>query len=170
LRIEREVIVVKKFVMSELAAVGRCVGRRGNGARPMRCAVVGYDGSSASAAALAYAIGWAQRNDGGLVITHVTGLAESALAGTAALTGVAVADIGASDYSDEVGAEMTGVQTPWAYLAAHGDIAAQLVRVADSLRADVIVVGRSKRSKFKSMRSSVGNRLLMIAGQIVVVV
>lgn len=49
------------------------LGSHSGEAPDQRCAVVGYDGSGSSAAALAYAGGWAERNRAAVVIVHVDG-------------------------------------------------------------------------------------------------
>lgn len=51
-----------------------------------------------------------------------------------------------------------------------GEVAERLESVADALKADVIIVGRSARPRIKMMRASVARRLIATARRIVVVV
>ncbi|HJQ03565.1 MAG TPA: universal stress protein [Jatrophihabitans sp.] len=135
------------------------------------CAVVGYDGSSSSAAALAYAGGWAQRNLGAVVIVHVDAAAAGMMMaqGACAMTGVVPLEIPQRDMSTDVEEAMTYVSTRWAYLNVSGDVADQLERIAGALAADVIVVGRSRRPRLR-IASSVARRLLGTSRHIIIVV
>lgn len=135
-----------------------------------RCAVTGYDGSSSSAAALAYASGWAERNLGAVVVVHVDAGAELTMAECAcAMSGVVVPDLPPNDLSSDVKDAMAPVSARWAYVSVRGDVAVQLERVAVALGADLIVVGRSRRARLR-IASSVSRRLLGSTRHIIVVV
>ena len=154
----------------DVLAVRNRLGWRSGGAPDQRCVVVGYDGTAPSAAALAYASGWAERNQGAVVIVHVDAAAGTMLAQCAcAMVGVVAPDIPAPDMSADVGEAMACVSAQWAYVDARGDVADQLERFAAALEADLIVVGKSARSRTRMARS-VGRRLLGTTGHIIVVV
>lgn len=134
------------------------------------CAVTGYDGSSSSAAALAYASGWAKRNLGAVVVVHVDAAAGMMMAEYAcAMTGMVAPEIPSRDMSADVEEAMAHSSTRWAYLNVRGDVADQLERVAKALAADVIVVGKSRHLRLR-IASSVARRLLGTTRHIVVVV
>lgn len=136
-----------------------------------RCVIAGFDNSSASRTALAYASGWAHRNHAGLIVVYVESLEaprslEAVLAVTAALPTPSCVPLDLSAFVAEV---VAGTQTPWAYLNADGDIARQLEAVADAFQADAIIVGRSRRGRHR-LRGSVCRRLVATSRRIVVVV
>jgi hypothetical protein len=113
----------------DLAAVRARLGWHDGLAPDQRCAVAGYDGTASSAAALAYASGWAERNLGALVIVHVDAAAGATLAECAcAMTGVIAPDVPPRDMSADIGEAMAYVSASWAYLNARGDVADQLER------------------------------------------
>ena len=154
----------------DLLAVRARLGWNSGRAPGQCCAVAGYDGSSPSAAALAYAGGWAHRNLGAVVVVHVdapTGLMMAQCA--YALTGVVLPEVPQRDLSTDVEEAMAHVSTRWAYLNACGDVADELERVAGGLAADVIVVGRSRNPR-RRIASSVARRLLSTSRHIIVVV
>jgi nucleotide-binding universal stress UspA family protein len=135
-----------------------------------RCAVAGFDGTASSAAALAYARGWAERNHGAVVVVHVDATAGATLAGCAcAMAGVVVPDLPPRDMSADVDEAMADLSAGWAYLNVRGDVADQLERIARALEADVIVVGRSARPR-RRIAPSVNRRLLATTRHIIVIV
>jgi len=135
------------------------------------CVIPGFDNSSASHTALAYATGWAKRNDAGLVVVHVENMDGSRSLDTvfAAVGALPALDCAQPDVSQQVLKAMADAQTPWAYLNADGDVASQLEAVADVLQADAIIVGRSRRG-LRRFRSSVCRRLVANSRRIVVIV
>jgi len=145
----------------------------GNDALPGQCcAVAGYDGTSPSVAALAYATGWAQRNRGAVVVVHVDpvipqGLIMAECAG--AMTGAVVPELPPFDMSHDVRTAMADTSTRWTYMNACGDVADQLERVARALAADVIVIGKSRHARLR-IAPSVARRLLVTTRHVVVVV
>jgi hypothetical protein len=158
------------LMSDELTAVRARLGWRPGGSPDQRCAVAGYDGSSASGAALAYASGWAERTLGAVVIVHVDPLAGTTMAEcTCAMAGVLAPDIPSRDMSSDLDEAMQQVSACWAYLNVRGDVADELERVADALGADLIVVGKSRRTRLR-VTSSVGRRLLGSTHHILVVV
>jgi nucleotide-binding universal stress UspA family protein len=135
-----------------------------------RWAVAGFDGTASSAAALAYARGWAERNHGAVVVVHVDAAAGATLAGCAcAMAGVVVPDLPPRDMSADLDEAMADVSAGWAYMNVRGDVADQLERVARALEADVIVVGKSTRPRMR-ITHSVGRRLLATRRHIIVIV
>jgi nucleotide-binding universal stress UspA family protein len=171
IRIESiEVITMNIQLDNDLLAVRDRLGWSGGAAPGQCCAVVGYDGSSSSAAAVAYAGGWAQRNLGTVVIVYVDAANGLVMAQCAcAMTGVIPPEIPQRDLSADVEEAMAHVSTRWAYLNVRGDVADQLERVAGALAADVIVVGRSRHPRLR-IASSVARRLLSTSRHIIVVV
>ena len=108
--------------------------------------VVGVDGSTTSMRAGAYAAGLARRQKSRLVVVHVLtvrGLATLVPAGVVALR-QANQEI-AEDLRRQVAeaAEARGV--PVTFVAVQGDPYLELVRIADQVRADVVVVGASTK-------------------------
>jgi nucleotide-binding universal stress UspA family protein len=108
--------------------------------------VVGVDGSTTSMRAGAYAAGLARRQRSRLVVVHVLtmgGLASLVPAGMAAVR-QASQEI-AEDLRRQVAeaAESRGVAVT--FVAVQGDPYLELVRIADQVRADVVVVGASTK-------------------------
>lgn len=154
----------------DLLAVRARIGWNGGAAPGQCCAVAGYDGSLSSAAALAYASGWARRNLGVVVVVHVDAAAGVVMAESACgMTGLVVPEIAPRDMSADVAEAMADSSSRWAYVNVRGDVADQLERVAAALGADVIVVGKSRRPRLR-LTSSVARRLLSTTRHIVVVV
>jgi nucleotide-binding universal stress UspA family protein len=105
---------------------------------------VGYDGSPASRDALAWAAGAARRSGGRLVVAFVVPPVPPMSAATPiAYAATAVQLEGAEDVVDEVADELRDYGVGWELVVTHGDPAEELERVADTFRADVMVVGRS---------------------------
>lgn len=135
-----------------------------------RCAVVGYDGTASSAAALAYASSWAERNLGAVVIVHVDPAAGATLADCAcAVAGLLPPDIPPLDMSTDMDEAMAYVSAGWAYINVRGDVADQLEGIARQMEADLIVVGKSARPR-RRIAPSVGRRLLCTTRHVIVVV
>lgn len=108
--------------------------------------VVGVDGSTTSMRAGAYAAGLARRQRSRLVVVHVLtlgGLATLVPAGLAAIrqANQEVAEELRRQVADA--AEARGVDVT--FVAVQGDPYLELVRIADQVRADVIVVGASSK-------------------------
>lgn len=106
--------------------------------------VVGYDGSPASLDALAWAAGSARRSGGRLVVAFVVPPVPPMSAATpVAYAATAVQLERAQDVVAEVADELRDYGVGWELVVTHGEVAEELERVADSFRADVMVVGRS---------------------------
>jgi hypothetical protein len=158
------------LLRDDLVAVRARLGWHDISTPDQRCAVVGYDGTASSAAALAYASGWAERNLGAVVIVHVDPAAGATLAECAcAVAGVVPPDIPPRDMSTDIPDAMAYVSAAWAYINVRGDVADQLEMIAGQLEADVIVVGKSARPR-RRIVPSVGRRLLSTTGHVIVVV
>ena len=135
-----------------------------------RCAVAGFDGTASSAAALAYARGWAERNHGAVVVVHVDATVGATLADCAcAMAGVVVPGLPPRDMSADIDEAMADTAAGWAYINVRGDVADQLERIARALEADLIVVGKSARPRMR-ITHSVGRRLLATTHHIIVIV
>jgi nucleotide-binding universal stress UspA family protein len=132
--------------------------------------VVGYDGSAPSRGALAFAAGVARRERATLhvcvvsVMPALTGAATQA-AGPAA---AALAEI-----FEELRADVTpvlrGLGVTHEVVRRNGDPARELEALADQVRADLLVVGRS-RSRTHAVMGSVAVHLVRHAGRPVLVV
>ncbi len=122
--------------------------------------VVGVDGSTTSMRAGAYAAGLARRQRSRLVVVHVLtigGLASLVPAGLAAVR-QASQEV-AEDLRRQVAeaAEARGV--PVTFVAVQGDPYLELVRIADQVRADVVVVGASTKRTHR-LAGSLATRLV----------
>jgi nucleotide-binding universal stress UspA family protein len=129
--------------------------------------VVGLDGSETSWAAFWWACGETQRLDGQLVAVFVS---SSSAACMAAMTSATVS-VAASDYAvveqaaaaaarslrAEVHGHSNGLDV--AFVHAHGDPARELLRVAEKVGADLIVVGRSSKARHQ-IAGSLGRCLI----------
>lgn len=162
--------MVPGLLNDDLAAVRSRLCWHSDEAPGQRCAVVGYDGTASSAAALAYASGLAERTMGAVVIVQVDPAAGAAYAECAsAMAGLIAPVMPPREMPPAVAAAMMYVSARWVYLSARGDVAGQLERVSVALEADVIVVGRSARPRMR-IAQSVGRRLLRTSRHVIVVV
>lgn len=138
-------------------------------------AVVGFDGTTASHDALAYAVGWARRVNGQLSVLYVPDdcwrwIIEA---------GAVACPVGAfPDYVDDlsepvagtVADHLGGTNLTWSYHTARGGVARALNQHAAAIRADAIIIGRSHRRLPHPMRTSIAHRLLSHTDRIVIVV
>ncbi|MFD3553621.1 universal stress protein [Streptomyces goshikiensis] len=132
--------------------------------------VVGFDGSTSSERALAYAIGMARRSGSGLIIVHVANrLPTTVWAGCEPPVFVDVPDhrtevlgleLACADYLSEV---------PWILVERGGDICHELEEVGREYSADAIVVG-STHGIVGRIFGSVAGRLAKRAQRPVVVI
>ncbi len=108
--------------------------------------VAGMDGSPASFHAAAWAAGLARRERARLVLVYV-----ETVGGVAYWSpmGVAVASEAAESLVEELRQEVVtylqGIDVNWDFVHHRGDPAVGLEQVAEQYRADLIVVGRSRR-------------------------
>jgi nucleotide-binding universal stress UspA family protein len=108
--------------------------------------VVGLDGSPSSFHAAAWAAGLARRERARLVLVYV-----EAVGGVAYWSpmGVAVASDAAEslveELKKEIAAHLRWIDIDWDFVHHRGDPAVGLEQVAEQYRADLIVVGRSRR-------------------------
>ncbi|MFE3449679.1 universal stress protein [Nonomuraea sp. NPDC059194] len=103
--------------------------------------VVGYDGTDPSRNALAYAAGLARRDRAGLLVVFVECLNSAALWFFA---GSPIIPDPAEDLIEDLREEMSHHGVPWRFVSVRGDAARELESLADTYRADAIVVGRSR--------------------------
>ncbi|WP_405481009.1 universal stress protein [Streptomyces sp. NBC_00009] len=132
--------------------------------------VVGFDGSTSSERALAYAIGMAYRSGSGLIIVHVANrLPTTVWAGCEPPVFVDVPDhrtevlgleLACADYLSEV---------PWILVERGGDICHELEEVGREYEADAIVVG-STHGIVGRIFGSVAGRLARRARRPVIVI
>jgi len=109
--------------------------------------VVGVDGSTTSLRAGAYAAGLARRQGAHLVIVYVAstgGLVE--LAPEGAVAARQVTDEIAADLRRQVEQVAPGLGISYTFRVETGDPYSQLVRVADEVSADGVVVGASMQA------------------------
>lgn len=141
------------------------------GSNGPRVIVVGYDGSSPSRNALAYAVGLAQRQGSELVIVEVN-----------PVSAYGPPILGGSGVVPEVEASLTGsvdagtvawlrscLGHRWHVESLLGDPAAELERISGELASDAIVIGRS-RGLVRHPLGSVTGRLIRSARRPVIVV
>lgn len=134
--------------------------------------VVGLDGSGPSRDALAYAVGMARREGSSLVIVRV-GIPVTAAAAVAAAGGTVLPPGGLIDEEALTPENLRGLDEllpgRWRLVECTGEPAAELERVGREVRADAIVVGRS-RNPGRHLLGSVASRLVRRANQPVIVV
>ena len=132
--------------------------------------VVGYDGSGPSRDAVAFAAGIARRDRAELVLVYVE--TPTALTGFADAAGVVVPPVGTGltePLEAEILCALHDVGLDTCFVRRAGDVAGGIETVADELRADAIVVGRSA-ARIHSVVGSVATRLVRIAQRPVVIV
>jgi nucleotide-binding universal stress UspA family protein len=124
--------------------------------------VVGLDGSSTSWDAFSWAAGEATRCGGSLVALYVTPLVETiAVFGEGA--GYAAIEEARDEVAEELGKEAEvrardlGVDLQ--FISERGDTAQAITRIAHSLGADLIVVGKSAKM-LHHLAGSLGRRLV----------
>jgi nucleotide-binding universal stress UspA family protein len=130
--------------------------------------LVAVDGSTTSMRAGAYAAGLARRQGSRLVIGHVVPapMAYDARAGTAMAEA-------SEEIAQQVGVEVIegasrlGLEVE--YLVAHGSVYAELVAMAEQVRAELVVVGASESPGHRVV-GSLGARLIRAGRWPVVVV
>ncbi|MFC0544424.1 universal stress protein [Kutzneria chonburiensis] len=128
--------------MPEDAAVpGFEIGKDGVGS-----IVVGVDGSPPAVHAAAWAAGLARRERARLVLVYVEPLASAAYWTSIGMINAAeAANDFVAELRTEAGQYLTQYGIEWDLLHHRGDPATALEQIAEELRADCIVVGRSQR-------------------------
>ncbi|MFC8376052.1 universal stress protein [Streptomyces albidoflavus] len=132
--------------------------------------VVGFDGSTSSERALAYAIGMARRSGSGLIIVHVANrLPTTVWAGCEPPVFVDVPD----HRTEVLGLELACAEylgdVPWILVERGGDICHELEEVGTEYEADAVVVG-SSQGVVGRLFGSVAGRLARRARRPVVVI
>ncbi len=146
--------------------------KRGTEGSPGRVIVVGLDGSRASWDAFSWAVGEATRTRGRLVVVNVT----APDVDLAAIVGLSV-EPAIEEAMSEIAEELEGaarqraddVGVPLAFVRAFGSTARELVRVAEVVRGDLIVIGRPAKP-IHPLAGSVGRRLVARGDAPIVVV
>ncbi|MBA0049668.1 universal stress protein [Streptomyces sp. AJS327] len=132
--------------------------------------VVGFDGSTSSERALAYAIGMACRSGSGLIIVHVANrLPTTVWAGCEPPVFVEVPDHRTEVLGLELACADHLAEVPWILVERGGDICHELEEVGREYEADAIVVG-STQGLVGRMFGSVAGRLARRAQRPVVVI
>lgn len=132
--------------------------------------VVGFDGSTSSERALAYAIGMAQRAGSGLIIVHVANrLPTTVWAGCEPPVFVDVPDHRTEVLGLELACADFLAEVPWVLVERGGDICQELEEVGREYAADAIVVG-STHGLVGRLFGSVAGRLARRAQRPVVVI
>jgi nucleotide-binding universal stress UspA family protein len=124
--------------------------------------VVGLDGSSTSWDALSWAAGEATRSNGSLVAVYVTPEVESVALFPESLGYGAVEearDEVARQLKDEAERRARDIGVHLRFVWERGDTATAITRLAQSMRADLIVVGRSAKM-LHHLAGSLGRRLV----------
>ncbi|RMI40164.1 universal stress protein [Streptomyces triticirhizae] len=132
--------------------------------------VVGFDGSTSSERALAYAAGLAQRSHAGLIIVHVANRLPTTV--WAGCEPPALVDV--PDHRTEVlGLELSCAEhlsdLPWVLLERGGDICHELEEVGREYAANAIVVGTT-HGLLSRIFGSVSGRLARRAQRPVIVI
>lgn len=132
--------------------------------------VVGFDGSTSSERALAYAIGMARRSGSGLIIVHVANrLPTTVWAGCEPPVFVDVPDHRTEVLGLELACADYLAEVPWILVERGGDICHELEEVGREYSADAIVVG-STHGIVGRIFGSVAYRLAKRAQRPVVVI
>ncbi|MFD7899610.1 MULTISPECIES: universal stress protein [Streptomyces] len=132
--------------------------------------VVGFDGSTSSERALAYAIGMAKRLGSGLIIVHVANrLPTTVWAGCEPPVFVDVPDHRTEVLGLELACADYLAEVPWILVERGGDICHELEEVGEEYSADAIVVG-STHGIVGRIFGSVAGRLARRAQRPVVVI
>ncbi len=138
-------------------------------------AVVGFDDTAASQDALAYAVGWAGRVGGRLDVLYVPGDYSPWIVGAYATAG----PLGiVPDYitepsrlvAESVAGLLAGTGLTWSFHTAGGDVARALEQHAETVGADAIIIGQSRRHHPRLLRASIACRLLSITDRIIIVI
>jgi nucleotide-binding universal stress UspA family protein len=136
-----------------------------------RVIMVGVDGGAAAERAGAYAGGLARRQHAHLVVVFVVALSAcTAVAppGLSAVLGEAVLEL-TEEMRRQIRQRAEELDLPVTFLCRFGEPFAQLARAADEVRADMVVVGASRRGRHPVM-GSVARRLVRTGRWPVVVV
>lgn len=132
--------------------------------------VVGFDGSTSSERALAYAIGMAHRSGSGLIIVHVANrLPTTVWAGCEPPVFVDVPDHRTEVLGLELACAEYLAEVPWILVERGGDICHELEEVGREYEADAIVVG-STHGIVGRIFGSVAGRLAKRAQRPVIVI
>lgn len=132
--------------------------------------VVGFDGSTSSERALAYAIGMAHRSGSGLIIVHVANrLPTTVWAGCEPPVFVDVPDHRTEVLGLELACADYLAEVPWILVERGGDICHELEEVGREYEADAIVVG-STHGIVGRIFGSVAGRLAKRAQRPVIVI
>ncbi|MGW7296004.1 universal stress protein [Streptomyces xiamenensis] len=132
--------------------------------------VVGFDGSTTSERALAYAIGMAHRAGSGLIIVHVANrLPTTVWAGCEPPALVDIPDHRTEVIGLELACSDLLTDLPWVLLERGGDICHELEEVGQEYEADAIVVGTTQ-GLLGRLFGSVSGRLARRARRPVIVI
>lgn len=132
--------------------------------------VVGFDGSTSSERALAYAVGMAKRTGSGLIIVHVANrLPTTVWAGCEPPALVDVPDHRTEVLGLELACADYLADVPWVLLERGGDVCHELEEVGREYAADAIVVGTT-HGLVGRLFGSVSGRLARRAQRPVVVI
>jgi nucleotide-binding universal stress UspA family protein len=138
--------------------------------------VIGFDGSSASWGAFCWACGEARRLGGRAVAVFISPAVGAATAAICAAAGFAAAgypapDPAAGEQAEDLTAEMLreAAGLDLAFVHAPGDPVAGLLRIAEEVHADLIVVGGSAALPHR-LAGSVGQRLAARRRESVIVI
>jgi nucleotide-binding universal stress UspA family protein len=135
--------------------------------------VVGLDGSDTSWDAFSWACGETQRLRGRLVAVLVTpympGAAAAAVPGASVCPWPASEDAVAAQLRVEAHRGAAGHDLDFSFIHARGDTASELLRIAQALHADQIVVGRSSQLRHRLI-GALGRRLMVKRAAPVVVI
>ncbi|MEV5520913.1 universal stress protein [Streptomyces pseudogriseolus] len=132
--------------------------------------VVGFDGSTSSERALAYAIGMARRSGSGLIIVHIANrLPTTVWAGCEPPVFVDVPDHRTEVLGLELACADYLAEVPWILVERGGDICHELEEVGREYSADAIVVGAT-HGIVGRLFGSVAGRLAKRAQRPVVVI
>lgn len=138
----------------------RQTGTPGNGSTGIATVVVGIDGSGTSWGAFCWGCGEARRLGGRAVAVFTSPGVDD---------GVTATTVQAEHLLAEMQREAAGQGLDLTFIHSHGDPATELLRVAEAVYADLIVVGKSVQVRHR-IGGSVGGRLIRQRGAPVIVI
>jgi nucleotide-binding universal stress UspA family protein len=150
------------------------------GASSPATVVIGIDGSETSMDALCWACGEARRISGRAIAVFVTPIPGSGvLASASPFAAMATSEQletearRESELVEKLSSELRAMgeseHVPVIFVHAHGDVVAELLRVAEMYHAQLIAVGRSTKPRHR-VAGSLGHRLLRHHGTPIIVV
>lgn len=118
--------------------------------------LVGIDGSDTSMRAAAYAVGLARRQDSLLITVYVARIGLTASMAATAAAALDATDSVAADLRQSLHAACERLGVTETFVHRHGNPYLELIRVADAMKVDAVVVGASMHAGHRLVGSLAG--------------